>query len=462
MKNQRISHALVIMVFGTFFGLLCSTLMNIALPTFMNVFHISEAQVQWVTNGYMLVNALMIPVSSFLIKRFPFKNLFIIFSGIFLLGTIIGAIAWSFNLVVVARMIQALGAGMMMPLVNVLAIRYAKPGKKGQIMGIIGLAFNCAPILGPAISGFLLHFFSWRYLFLLIIPFAVITLLLSFFLLPKIPHNEHPRFNTLALILITGGLWSLLMGLSNVSNNHLLSFNVAGYVLIGLAFLLLFFLNQRHSNRQLINFGIFSHKQFVFATVINMLITSTMYGNAILIPLLVQIVLGKSTVVSAIAVLPGAVLTGLLSTTSGRFYDIYPIKILVGTGLIIDIIGTIGQAAIGARSSVLMITLFQTIRQFGLVTMLIPLQTQALSLLPNEIVPDAVATFNTLRQIAAAFGTALIVSIVGIVNHLVHNPSSHLGIQAGFLLCLCLLLTSLYLSTKLYHKISSQAQLENA
>ena len=462
MKNQRISHALVIMVFGTFFGLLCSTLMNIALPTFMNVFHISEAQVQWVTNGYMLVNALMIPVSSFLIKRFPFKNLFIIFSGIFLLGTIIGAIAWSFNLVVIARMIQALGAGMMMPLVNVLAIRYAKPGKKGQIMGIIGLAFNCAPILGPAISGFLLHFFSWRYLFLLIIPFAVITLLLSFFLLPKIPHNEHPRFNTLALILITGGLWSLLMGLSNVSNNHLLSFNVAGYVLIGLVFLFLFFLNQHHSNRQLINFGIFSHKQFVFATVINMLITSTMYGNAILIPLLVQIVLGKSTVVSAIAVLPGAILTGLLSTTSGRFYDIYPIKILVGTGLIIDIIGTIGQAAIGARSSVLMITLFQTIRQFGLVTMLIPLQTQALSLLPNEIVPDAVATFNTLRQIAAAFGTALIVSIVGIVNHLVHNPSSHLGIQAGFLLCLCLLLTSLYLSTKLYHKISSQEQLENA
>ena len=462
MKNQRISHALVIMVFGTFFSLLCSTLMNIALPTFMNVFHISEAQVQWVTNGYMLVNALMIPVSSFLIKRFPFKNLFIIFSGIFLLGTIIEAIAWSFNLVVIARMIQALGAGMMMPLVNVLAIRYAKPGKKGQIMGIIGLAFNCAPILGPAISGFLLHFFSWRYLFLLIIPFAVITLLLSFFLLPKIPHNEHPRFNTLALILITGGLWSLLMGLSNVSNSHLLSFNVAGYVLIGLVFLLLFFLNQRHSNRQLINFGIFSHKQFVFATVINMLITSTMYGNAILIPLLVQIVLGKSTVISAIAVLPGAILTGLLSTTSGRFYDIYPIKILVGTGLIIDIIGTIGQAAIGARSSVLMITLFQTIRQFGLVTMLIPLQTQALSLLPNEIVPDAVATFNTLRQIAAAFGTALIVSIVGIVNHLVHNPSSHLGIQAGFLLCLCLLLTSLYLSTKLYHKISSQAQLENA
>ena len=457
MENQRIRHALIIMVFGTFFGLLCSTLMNIALPTFMQVFHISEARVQWVTNGYMLVNALMIPVSSFLIKRFSFKRLFLLFSAIFLLGTIVGAAAWSFNMIVVARMIQAIGAGMMMPLVNVLAIRYAKPGKKGQIMGIIGLAFNCAPILGPAFSGFLLHFFSWRYLFLLIIPFAVITLALSFFFLPYIPHNESPQFNTVALIMITIGLWSLLMGLSNVSNNQLVSFNVAGYVLIGGVFLFLFYLNQRHSSRQLINFKIFAHKQFVLATVINMLITATMYGNAILIPLLVQIVLKESTVVSAIAVLPGAVLTGLLSTTSGRFYDIYPIKILVGAGLIIDILGTAGQAAIGARSSVLIITLFQTVRQFGLVTMLIPLQTQALSLLPNEIVPDAVATFNTLRQIAASFGTALIVAVVGIVNNFVHQPSSHLGIQAGFILCLCLLFFSLFLSTKLYHKIRQAA-----
>ena len=184
-----------------------------------------------------------------------------------------------------------------------------------------------------------------------------------------------------------------------------------------------------------------------------MLITATMYGNTILIPLLVQIVLGKSTIVSAMTVLPGACLTGLLSTTSGRFYDIYPIRVLVGTGLVIDIIGTLGQAMIGANSSVLIITIFQTVRQFGLVTMLIPLQTQALALLPNEIVPDAVASFNTFRQIAASFGTALIVAVVGIVNGIIHNPASHLGIQSGFLLCLCLLVVSLVLSRQLYHKI---------
>lgn len=455
LSDQRIRRALIIMVFGTFFGILCSTLMNIALPTFMDVFHISEAHVQWVTNGYMLVNALMIPVSSYLIKRFSFKWLFIFFTGIFLCGTVIGGLANSFNLLVIARMIQAIGAGMMMPLVNVLAIRYALPGKKGRIMGIIGLAFNCAPILGPAVSGFMLDYLSWRYLFILIIPFAVITLLLSLWMLPYIPHNEFPQFNSLGFTVITLGLWSLLMGLSNVSNYPLLSFNVGGMAIIGLVFIIIFYLNQRRSTHPLINLSVFEHRQFFLATIINMLITATMYGNAILIPLLVQIVLGESTVISAIAVLPGAILTGLLSTTSGRFYDRYPIQWLVGAGLLIDIIGTTGQAMIGARSSVVIITVFQTVRQFGLVTMLIPLQTQALSLLPNEIVPDAVACFNTLRQIAAAFGTALIVSVVGIVNHLVHSSTSHLGIQSGFAFCLVLLLISLILSRKLYHQIKS-------
>ena len=274
-------------------------------------------------------------------------------------------------------------------------------------------------------------------------------------MLPYIPHNEFPQFNGLGFTVITLGLWSLLMGLSNVSNYPLLSFNVGGMAIIGLVFIVIFYLNQRRSTHPLINLSVFEHRQFLLATVINMLITATMYGNAILIPLLVQIVLGESTVISAIAVLPGAILTGLLSTTSGRFYDRYPIQWLVGAGLLIDIIGTTGQAMIGARSSVVIITVFQTVRQFGLVTMLIPLQTQALSLLPNEIVPDAVACFNTLRQIAAAFGTALIVSVVGIVNHLIHNSTSHLGIQSGFAFCLVLLLISLILSRKLYHQIKS-------
>lgn len=138
--SKQIKKSLYIMVFGTFFGVLCSTLMNTALPTFMRVFNVNSSTVQWLTNGYTLVNAIMIPTSAYFIKKFSFRHLFIAFSSVFLIGTILGAVANSFMLVIIGRMIQAIGTGMMMPLVNVLAMQYTPRNKQGAIMGIIGLA----------------------------------------------------------------------------------------------------------------------------------------------------------------------------------------------------------------------------------------------------------------------------------------------------------------------------------
>jgi len=412
MTNKRISQSLVVMVFGTFFGILCSTLMNTGLPQLMTAFHISEAQVQWVTNGYMLVNALMIPVSAYLIKRFLFRHLFILATAIFLVGTLLGAWCSQFSLVVVARMIQAVGAGMMMPLVNVLAIRYAKPAKKGAIMGIIGLAFNFSPIIGPTVSGVILDYLSWRYLFIILIPFIVVTLIASWVVLPKIPHNDSPHFNTLGLILISVGLWALLMGLSNISTAAFLSWRVGGLLLVGLIISGIFVRYQLTCAAPLINLHVFNHPQFVAPTIINMLIVATMYGNTILLPLLVQSVQHQSALTSGLVILPGALLTGTLSRLSGRLYDHISVKKLVYTGLIIDCLGTVLQAFIGTSSSPWVLAGFQAVRQLGLVTMLIPLQTHALGLLPYDMVPDGVATFNTIRQVAASFGTAIIVAVV--------------------------------------------------
>lgn len=180
------------MAFGTFFGLLCSTLMNTGLPQLMRVFSVSEGTVQWIINAYMLTNAMMIPLSAYLIRRWSFRTLFIIATAVFLVGTVGGAVAPTFWTVVIARVVQAAGAGIMMPLVNVLAIRYAEPKKKGTIMGIIGLAFDFSPIIGPAVSGLILDDLSWRWLFLVIVPFSVLTLVAAVIQLPRIHHNEPP------------------------------------------------------------------------------------------------------------------------------------------------------------------------------------------------------------------------------------------------------------------------------
>ncbi|MFB9768702.1 DHA2 family efflux MFS transporter permease subunit [Lactiplantibacillus modestisalitolerans] len=449
MTNPRITRSLIVMVFGTFFGILCSTLMNTALPQLMTVFNVTEAQVQWVTNGYMLVNALMIPVSAFLIKRFSFRHLFLIATTIFLLGTTLGATGTYFIVVIIARMIQAIGAGMMMPLVNVLAIRYAQPEKKGAIMGIIGLAFNFSPIIGPTISGIILDYLSWRYLFIIIIPLIALTLLAAWFILPNIAHNELPSFDLRGLIIISIGLWSLLMGLSSISAAHFWSWRVAGLIAVGLIFTIIFIGSQRNHTDPLINLHVFRHKQFVVATTINTLITATMYGNTILLPLLIQTIQHRSALVSGLVVLPGALLTGTLSRLSGRLYDRLDVRWLVYTGLTIDCLGTLLQALIGTNSTPVVLAIFQTVRQFGLVTMLIPLQTHALGLLPYDIVPDGVATFNTIRQVAASFGTALIVAVVANVNQHWTQQAGFYGITAGFLVCLSLLLVALVVAKAL-------------
>ena len=450
--SKQIKKSLFIMVFGTFFGVLCSTLMNTALPTFMRVFNVNSSTVQWLTNGYTLVNAIMIPTSAYFIKKFSFRHLFIAFSSIFLVGTILGAIANTFMLVIIGRMIQAIGTGMMMPLVNVLAMQYTTRDKQGAVMGIIGLAFNFSPIIGPTLSGVILQYFPWQYLFILILPFIIAVVLLSIFQLPQVETSENPKFDVPSLITISLGLLFLLTGFSNIGQSQFLSFNVLGFTAIGLILIVIFSIMENKADSPIINFEIFKHSQFSVATTINMLIVLTMYGNTILLPLMIQNILHKSPLISGLALLPGAVLTGFMSPVSGRLFDKYPIRRIVVTGVLIDCFGTFMQAVIDVNASVLMLTLGQMIRQLGLVLILIPIQTQALSSLPKKYLSDGVATFNTLRQIAASFGTAIIIAVITMADKIITGSTVNqsVGIQAGFLACLGFLIVAFILTFKLH------------
>ena len=423
--SRKRKFILSIMILGTFFGIMCSTMMNIALPTLMKDFGLSSARVQWVSNGYMLVNALMIPVSAYLIKKYCYRNLFIIFTAIFGIGTIIGAVAPTFQVIVLGRMIQAIGSGIMMPLVNVMAMKYAADGHQGEVMGIVGLAFNFSPIIGPSVAGLILDFFSWRYLFILVLPFIAITLILSWIEMPHLATKENPQFNVTGLITCSISLWFLLNGFSNFGSVPFLSFGVAGALFIGLLFL---------------------HTQFTLAIMVNCLLVSTMYGNTILLPLLVQNVMHQSAFVSGLVILPGALSTGLLSPISGRLFDKYPIRWMVTYGLIVDLIGTAMQAFIGVHSGAIFAAFWQWVRQFGIVMLLIPLQTEALAILPKDQLPDGVAMFNTTRQVAASFGMAFVVAMVNLTDNHYHVGTSAVGIQVGFITCFAILCFALVIA----------------
>lgn len=171
-----------------------------------------------------------------------------------------------------------------------------------------------------------------------------------------------------------------------------------------------------------------------------------MYGNTILLPLLVQNVMGQSAFVSGLVILPGALSTGLLSPVSGKLFDRYPIRWMVTYGLIVDLFGTAMQAFIGVHSGPVFAAFWQWVRQFGIVMLLIPLQTAALAILPKKQLPDGVAMFNTTRQVAASFGMAFVVAMVNLTDHKYHLGTSAIGIQTGFITCFCILCFALVIA----------------
>ncbi len=450
-KSMRVS--LFIVLFGSFFGVLSSTMMTTALPSIMRVFHISYSSAQWLTNGYMLANALMIPTSAFLMKKFSFKSLFLTFSTIFLLGSLIGTIADQYLVLIIGRMVQAIGAGVMIPLVNVIAMRAADKKHRGSVMGIIGVVFNFSPIIGPTVSGFILDSLSWRYLFSLTMPFTLLSIILAIFFMPKVEHKTELIFNVKGLLTASFGLLCLLWAFSNIGEYNFVSFNILGLLILGSFFAFLFMKTQRHSQNPFINLNVFKHTQFNVANILNMILMVTMYGNTILLPILVQNVMHRSALISGLVLLPGAMVTFIMSPISGKMFDKYPVRNLVLIGITIDCIGTFLQVMINKNTSILTITLGQTIRQFGLVLVLIPIQTQALSFLPMDLVPDGVALYNTLRQVAASFGTALLIAIITISNQ--HEnvgtiTGELVGIKLGFLSCLLLLFCCFIFIRKLY------------
>ncbi|WP_125567653.1 DHA2 family efflux MFS transporter permease subunit [Companilactobacillus insicii] len=453
--NKKPKLSLAIVTIGSFFGILSSTLMSTALPSIMKTFSITTSMGQWLTNGYILVNAIMIPTSAFLLKKFSFKNLYIFFSTIFLLGTIFGALSQQYIFLITGRMIQAIGAGVMMPLVNVMAMNSADRQNQGKIMGIIGLAFNFAPVVGPTLSGFVLSVLSWRYLFILVIAFTAINIVLSFIFLENSHKETKLKFNTTGLILSSLGLLFLLYGLSNIGTTDLFTFSIGGSTVIGLIILILFVLTQKHSESPFINLKIFNYRQYNVAVVINMILMVTMYSNSIIIPILVQNVMHYSALQSGLVVLPGATFTAIMSPISGRLYDKFGVKRLVISGLIVDCLGTGLQSFTTLSTSILVVTLGQTIRQMGLCQVLIPIQTQALSSIPHEVLPDGVATYNTLRQVAASFGTALLVGIISMFTRA--NPNNYLiselvGIKVGFVVSLGMIIVCLIMTHWLVSK----------
>lgn len=438
-ENQNMSFTQVIpilgvILMGSFVTILNQTLMSTALPSIMKEFSITASQGQWLTTAYMLINGIMVPITAYLVNRFTTRQLYLFSMIVFSIGTFVAATASIYGVLITGRMIQAVGAGIILPLQMIVVLYIFPIEKRGSAMGLIGLAMNFAPAIGPTFSGWVVQNYHWNMLFYFILPFALIDVIVAIFVLKNVGKTGHPKLDVLSVIYSTLGFGGLLFGLSNASSHAFMSVNVALPLIIGIISLVLLVNRSNHSKEPLLDFGIFKYKGYRLNLIISFVLTAGMYGAIMLLPIYFQNIREMTPMESGMVLLPGAIVMAVMSPITGRMFDKYGSKRLAMSGLILVTIGTFIIGLIDLNTPIKYIVLLQIVRSLGFSLTLMPIQTAAFNAVPLGLASHASAMFNTQRQLAGSMGTALFVVVMMVVsqNGVAQNISPKLSDLAGF------------------------------
>ncbi len=403
---------LFVMILGAFIAVLNQTIMGVALPELMVDFDIAASTAQWLTTGYMLVNGILIPITAFLMQRFTTRELFQTSMVIFLGGTIVSAVAPTFDILLVGRLIQAAGAGIIMPLLMNVILTVFPPNKRGAAMGMVGFAIIFAPAVGPAIAGYVMEHYSWRTMFYGMIPIAVIVIAVAFIYLKNVAERSYPKIDIVSVILSTIGFGAVLYGFSSAGSKGWSSTEVVLSIVAGVVSLILFTWKQLVSKSPLLDLRAFKYSMFSLTTVINIAVTMVMYADMMLLPLYLQNARGYTALESGMLMLPGALLMGIMMPITGKLFDRFGAKWLSIIGMAITIVTTIGFVNLTDSTSYTYLVLMSTGRRFGMAMFLMPITTAGLNQLPSRLNEHGTAISNTIKQVAGAIGTSLLVTVM--------------------------------------------------
>lgn len=403
---------LFIMILGAFLATLNQTVMSVATPELMIDFNISAATAQWLTTGYMLVNGVLIPITAFLMQRFTTRELFQASMFIFLAGTIVSAIATDFPVLLTGRLIQAAGAGIIMPLLMTVILTLFPPEKRGAAMGMVGFAIIFAPAIGPTLAGYILENYHWETMFYGMIPFAVLVIVCAFIYLKNVSERVYTKVDVTSVALSTIGFGALLYGFSRAGSTGWSSTEVLVFLGAGILALFLFTWRQLVSQNPLLDLRAFKYNMFSLTTIINIAVTIVMYADMMLLPLYLQNARGFTALESGLLMLPGSLLMGFMMPITGWLFDRYGAKWLSIIGMAITIATTIGFINLTDSTSYTYLVLMSTGRRFGMAMLLMPITTAGLNQLPSRLNAHGTAISNTIKQVAGAVGTSLLVTVM--------------------------------------------------
>jgi EmrB/QacA subfamily drug resistance transporter len=425
MENVHVGRTLTVLMAGAFVAILNQTLMNVALPHMMNDLNVSATTIQWLSTAYMLVNGVLIPISAFLMERFGIRLLFIFAMSAFTAGSVICALSPGFTLLLLGRVVQASGAGIIMPLLmNVFLILFP-PERRGAAMGLMGVVIIFAPAVGPTLSGWIVEHHSWRVLFYMMIPLGLIDVLLTIAWLRDLTEPKKSKPDLPGIIFSTIGFGMLLYGFSEAGNKGWTSGIVLMSLIIGALFVLLFVWRELAMESPMLEFRVFKYDVFTITTIIGSAINMAMIGAMLLLPIYLQNIRSFTPLQSGLLLLPGALLMGVMSPISGALFDRIGARPLAVVGLIITTITTYEFSKLTSETTYSHIMALYTARMFGMSLLMMTVQTAGLNQLPRHLGAHGTAMSNTMRQIAGSIGTALLVTVMS------NRTTFHLGNYAN-------------------------------
>ena len=398
----------VVVVLGTIMAILDTTIVAVALDTLAKDFHVSISTIQWVTTGYLLALAVVIPVTGWAVHRIGAKPLYITSLALFIAGSVLCGLAWSATSLIVFRILQGIGGGMILPVGQTIMARTAGPKKMGQVMGIIGVPTLLGPILGPVIGGAIVTNISWRWIFFVNVPIGIVALYLAVRFLKPSERDRTHRFDLLGFLFLSPGLALIVYGLSEVGNQGGFSSTSVRLSLgIGIALTIAFVFRSLRAPEPLMDMRLFKNRTFSIASVCIFLTGATLYGTMFLLPLYYQVVRGESPWMAGLLMAPQGIGAALMMRKAGIWSDRYGARRVVPIGMAILALGTFAYTQVSGTTSYAFLASALFVRGIGLGLGMMPVFAASYRELSHEQIPRATTATNILRQVGGSLGVAI-------------------------------------------------------
>jgi EmrB/QacA subfamily drug resistance transporter len=418
-----------VVLLGAVMSILDTTVVNVAIAHLAVVFHSSLTTIQWVITGYTLALAAVIPVTGWAADRFGTKRIYLWSLVLFTLGSVLSGLAWSAGSLIVFRVLQGVGGGMIMPAVMTIMTKKAGPHRMGRVMGVLGVPMLIAPILGPILGGWLVDNASWRWIFFINVPIGFAAFILAQIVLERDQPQPAHKLDWIGMLLLSPGLAVFIFGLAESSTYGFGSFRSWGPTVAGIVLIAAWFVHTWRSPNPLIDLRTFAHTRAGAAAGTFLLFAISVFGTMLLVPLYYQTVRHASALQAGLLLAPGGFGAMLMMPLAGRLTDSYGPTWLPATGLPLVAIGLIPFAFVGPHTSYVLLSFGNFVQGLGMGLSMMPNMTAAMQAVPPTAIARTSTAMNIIRQTGASIGTAVLSVILA--SAITSNLSGIVGSRAS-------------------------------